>query len=336
MELVARALLSAPQQSPYPQLRYHSDPLLGFVLAPEQHAFNADQPVTINARGLRGPLTPYERVPGRRRLLFLGDSITFGWGVRDDDVVTARVAALLGEAGITAEVINTGVPGYNAEQEVTYLEHAGLRYAPDWVIVGVYWNDINDHTESRVDARGELVSRAAGWRAPLARAWQSETSYAVRNTLKRSRLLWAAREGWLALLATFTPDPYRAFRDDVLEGRATGEVEQGWQHLESAMRRIAMLAGRHGFAPLLVSFPIPLMLERSFPRSSYPARLHAVAARAGIPLLDLEPAFRAAYRGHDSLFHPYDASHPNAAGHAIAATEIVRFLLAAGERTAAE
>jgi len=275
MELVARALLPAPQQFPYPQLRYRADPLLGFALDPEQRAFNADQAVTINARGLRGPLVPYERVPGRQRLLFLGDSITFGWGVRDDEVVTARVVALLGEAGVAAEAVNTSVPGYNAEQEVTYLEHEGRRYGPDWVIVGVYWNDINDHAETRVGARGELTSGAAGWGAPLVRVWASETGYALRNALKHSRLLWAAREGWFAVLAALAPDAYGSFRSDVLEGRATEQVERGWQHLETSVQRIVTLADRHEFQPLLVSFPLPLMLQRSFPHSSYPARLRA-------------------------------------------------------------
>jgi len=35
-------------------------------------------PTTVNARGYRGALHPYDRTPGKTRLLMLGDSITFG------------------------------------------------------------------------------------------------------------------------------------------------------------------------------------------------------------------------------------------------------------------
>ena len=47
-----------------------------------------DKSVAINERGFRGPVVPYERTPGKHRLVFLGDSITFGYGVRDEEVVT--------------------------------------------------------------------------------------------------------------------------------------------------------------------------------------------------------------------------------------------------------
>src|SRR4051794_26480600 len=43
------------------------------------HLMNVD--VTINSRGLREAEIPYEKAPGTYRILALGDSLTFGWGV---------------------------------------------------------------------------------------------------------------------------------------------------------------------------------------------------------------------------------------------------------------
>ena len=153
-ELIARLVLPAPLPWRYPQVSYRPDSDVMFTLAPNQHAYSADKEVHINANGMRGQLIPYERTPGRTRLLFIGDSIAFGYGVRDEEVVTSRVAQLLGAQGVAPEVINASVPAYNTEQEVTLLEREGLRYRPDWVIVGVCWNDLSDKSHVRVSQDG--------------------------------------------------------------------------------------------------------------------------------------------------------------------------------------
>jgi lysophospholipase L1-like esterase len=329
LEVAARVLLPAPLPWRYPQARYRPEPALIFGLEPDQRGFTADKAVTINERGLRGAVVPYERTPGRLRLLFLGDSITFGYGVADDEVVSARVTALLDQQGVPAESINAAVPSYNTEQEVAYLEREGVRYAPDWVIVGVCWNDINDKSEVQVDAHGWLTTDAGTPETAFTRASESPFGYAVRNGLKRSRLLYGVLEGWRTLLGTLFPDGHMLFLTDVLEGRETPRITQGWQQLEAAVKRLKELASARGFRPLLVPFPVPLALDRPLPHSSYPARLRGIAEREGIAFIDLEPPFRAAYRGHESLFIPYDGDHPNGAGHALAAREIVGFLTAA-------
>src|SRR2546425_2932899 len=117
-EVVARLVLSAPLSWLYPQLRYRTDPELVFTLAPDQVAFAADKPVRTNSRNLRGRLFDFAPRAGYLRLLWLGDSIVFGFGVTDEEVVTRRVENRLEQIGIRTESINTGVPAYNTEQEV--------------------------------------------------------------------------------------------------------------------------------------------------------------------------------------------------------------------------
>jgi lysophospholipase L1-like esterase len=322
LELIARAIAPAPLPWRYPQLRYRADAATGFALAPNQHAFSADVPVTINERGLRGSVVPYERRAGRQRLLVLGDSIVFGYGVRDADVSSARLATLLDGA----EVINAGTPAYNTSQEVAFLETEGRRYRPDWVVVGVCWNDLSDKADVRVSPEGWLTSGADGPPPSRFARWlESENGYAVRNALKRSRLLFLGLEGTRALLGE-GHDPVEAMRADVLAGEATARTEPGWRRVAAAVDRLRALAAADGFHVMLVAFPIPLALDRPFPKSSYPARLERIGAAEGVPVVDLEPSFRAAYRGHESLFIPHDGDHPNAAGHAIAAREMATFI----------
>ncbi len=327
LELAARLVFPAPLAWNYPQTQYVADPKLIFTLQPNQRSFSADKRVAINERGFRGPVVPYERTPGKHRVVFLGDSITFGYGVRDDEVVTERVRALLAGGGIDVEVVNTAVPSYNTEQEVTSYELQGRRYRPDWIVVGVCWNDINDKSDVRVTASGELVDAHAASANTTAELRSSPTGYALRNALKRSRLLYGSLERWRAYWASRTLGDHMAVRMDVLNGRDTPRVAAGWSSVETALRRLQAMASEDGARILLVMFPIPMTLESDMPASSYPKRLAEFAAREGLPFVDLTDAYRKQFRGHESLFIAYDGDHPNAAGHDLAGAEIARVLL---------
>ena len=157
---------------------------------------------------------------------------------------------------------------------------------------------------------------------------ESPKGYAIRNGLKHFRLAYGVTESVRALHGEIFPDDHTLFRSEVLEGQGTERVRAGWQRVEAAVHRLAVLGDTSGFHTLIVAFPLPVVLDRSFPRSEYPSRLREIAKHERLLFLDLEPPFRAAYHGHESLFIPYDADHPNAAGHDLAAREIVAVLLA--------
>jgi hypothetical protein len=64
----------------------------------------------------------------RPRVLMLGDSITFGSGVRDEETFCALMAQRY-------DVVNLGVEGYGTDQELLKLEREGLAYHPDVVVL---------------------------------------------------------------------------------------------------------------------------------------------------------------------------------------------------------
>ena len=327
MELAARSVLPAPLPWLYPQLRYRPDPNLIFALAPRQIAYSADKRVEINEQGLRGAVVPYSRRVGRLRILFLGDSIVFGYGVREEEAVGSKVASLLKERGVAAEVINAGVPAYNSEQEVAYLETEGVSYNPDWVILGFCWNDINNQVGVRVSRDGWLTDEGVR-PSTLARIGESEIGYRLRNWLKSSRMLYAFSIGFGSLDRILHTDDHELFRAELLEGRDTQRVALGWRRVAEVLHRLEALETTRGFRVLVVAFPVPQALSNSFPMSSYPGKLWQIAEEEDLSFMDLEPVFRKFYRGHESLFIPYDGDHPNARGHLLAAQEISEFLTA--------
>jgi lysophospholipase L1-like esterase len=98
--------------------------------------------VQTNSIGLRdGPIGP--RQPGELRILVLGDSVAFGWGARNEDIFPRRLEVNLArDLGRPVRVINSGVGGYNTEQELAFLKLRGPEIAPDLVLLLYVYNDI--------------------------------------------------------------------------------------------------------------------------------------------------------------------------------------------------
>ncbi|NND67861.1 MAG: SGNH/GDSL hydrolase family protein [Halioglobus sp.] len=103
-----------------------------------------EQFVTINADGFRGPVVPKAKPAGIVRIVGIGDSQMFGWGVKDHETYLARMEARLTEdvPGCRWQTVNTAVPGYNTVMEVETLKVLGLDYQPDYVVVGFIGNDL--------------------------------------------------------------------------------------------------------------------------------------------------------------------------------------------------
>jgi len=116
-----------------------------------RHYVPGEYSVTIstNSSGMRSSREYELRKPTDvRRVLMLGDSFAFGFGVEDDEVISAVLEHLLNAQnndGQKFEVINLSVSGSGqAEQLVTYRE-LGRKYDADVVVLLYYDNDIGNN-----------------------------------------------------------------------------------------------------------------------------------------------------------------------------------------------
>jgi hypothetical protein len=100
---------------------------LGFEHVPNTQATLESVLVRINSWGLRGRPVTDKPQPGVRRILLLGSSIALGWGVPEDQTLSALLQKRFTDAGQRVEVLNAGVGNYNAER---YVERFLLRLAP--------------------------------------------------------------------------------------------------------------------------------------------------------------------------------------------------------------
>src|SRR5262249_32893265 len=108
-------------------------PEYGWTPRPSFRYMLAGSETTINRLGYRGREYPPEHGPGKTRIVMLGDSITFGFGVRDDETFSADLERL----DPALEVVNLGVQGYGTDQELLKLRAEGLASRPVGVVLHV-------------------------------------------------------------------------------------------------------------------------------------------------------------------------------------------------------
>ena len=101
--------------------------------------------VRINDKGLRDRPHSYERQNDTERILVLGDSFAWGYGVEESE----RFSQLL-EKSMDVEVINAGVSGYSTDQELLWHKNEGIKYETDLVILVVTGNDVGDNDQELV------------------------------------------------------------------------------------------------------------------------------------------------------------------------------------------
>ena len=134
--------------------RFVFDRLLGWRNIPGAEMSTLGRKLTINSKGLRDREYPYEKPAGTKRILVLGDSFTWGYGVADNEVFTEVLEADLQGRQPRFEVLNTGVLGWGTDQEYLYLVNEGLKYSPDYVILALY--SVNDPKNNHYSEQGGL------------------------------------------------------------------------------------------------------------------------------------------------------------------------------------
>ncbi len=298
----------------------YREPGAGFTLMkPYSHYEWQGIPVEINMHGLRGPDTTFKKPNGEYRILNLGDSVAMGWGVRQEETYGMRLEKMLntGAGGNQPyEVINAGVPGWNLENELSYLEAQGVLYEPDVLVLDVTLaNDINGKS-----------------------ALLRQNGSALIQWLRAHTYFW----------------PFLSIQMEWLQARAAGKdrisfidppIEAGkyfptdpdnpkWERIWGEIEAIDNTAKNNGASFILTLFPLEYqVLDENYPTTAQDF-LTAKAAEQNIPVVDLLPDFRRACQekpgGTCQLEDRYLFAdvwmHPSALGHQIAADELAKFV----------
>lgn len=93
---------------------------------------------SINSDGFRGE----DLEEGKKNIIMLGDSFTFGENVKDNETFSYLLQKKLNQVDKGYQVINMGVPGYGIFQEKILLERNFDRYIPKVVVLTIIEQDI--------------------------------------------------------------------------------------------------------------------------------------------------------------------------------------------------
>lgn len=321
-------------------IRPVDDPEIVYRLEPGTRGRFEGAPLRVNSDGFRGEEVVRPKPAGTWRLAALGDSNTFGWGVREEEaypaVLARALASLLADEPLATsddattatepalaarvEVLNLGTPGYNAVQEAAVFERHALALEPDAVVVLV---DVND---------------------ALLPVFLAEKDYLRLDRLEILELGRVLRPGFFSGESLLTIRSEFAYRPPeggmmVMDESVVPEHRRGlygWGPFERAHRRIAELCAERSI-PGRVVFPAHAIFEeatdREVDRDPDYDRPRALFAELGVPVTDAFPELRrlglAGGFGTADLCvdHPRDI-HPNAFRHALIARELLEPLAA--------
>lgn len=319
LELLFRMLMPgwAPMQADRSFWVY--DDLLGWShKANEKGTYNhPDFSVSVsnNPDGQRDLEYTVERIQGKNRMLVLGDSMGWGFGVELEE----RFSEILESKYPDWEVINASVSGYGTDQELLYYKHRGSKYQPDVVLVLFHPNDVRNVNRSTMywhnKPKFELVNGAlqlTGHPVPKPSIKQRLDRFFLGNTYFLSRL-------YRPLKST-----YWSFKRLLRGNKGGGDSNVAHPHaLTGALfQELQKATKENGSHLVVVSCPG----EEEQGGEEAIQYLTDVLSTAGIPYLSLDQAFEG--KGKATRFE-HDR-HWNVAGHRLAAEAIDSFLTEAG------
>ena len=262
----------------------------------------------INTRGFRGPDWPVPKPEGTRRILAVGDSSVFGFGVEDDQVFTAILNAELEDV----EVINAAVPGYSTYQVINLLEMKALAYEPDLLLIGTLWSDNN--FDSFVDR--EMLTAYASFNGAGARQ--------ARNLLRNSALyrLLDYRFRVARKLPAIRKVGWMVGRGEQI-GLRRVELNDYAANLETIVQMVHRQGGEVGFIILPNREDVAPVSEGPVAWSPYRQVMRDTAKRHGAFVIDA-PALFSESNDTETLF--LDEMHPTATGHSVIAQGVLAAL----------
>ena len=346
-EAVAQVLVGRGAAEDRPLLKFYGtsflvryDPVLGWRNPPGERvpAQGNQREIAIDSLGFRDREYPVRKAPGTFRVLVLGDSLTWGWGVGQDEVYPKLLERRLNDALAgrpPVEVIDAGVVGYGTDQEYLLFREVGPRLAPDLVVLYFYWNDLlNNNSSFQYEVPKPFFLDRGGAFVPA--------ESPVPRVVYRGREPWLLRpRAWLHGLASYRVLLTRA-QTRFAAARALGalglvRLEPATEQVgvypdpvERSVRLVAMLresvaASRARF--LCVRQPSWDQLAGLAPDGPLPPPDPLVKAllREKIPTLDLMPSLvRSGIRREE--FGQADNDHFNARGHAAVAEILYQYL----------
>lgn len=282
---------------------YDPDEFVFWRLRPNQDCFTKvdHRPVHINSRGTRGPEFEIPKPRGVVRVLSIGDSSTFGWGLSDEETYSRLLEKKLNAAGRKVEVINAGCNGWGYPQLKSFFKHYGRAFEADYLLIAGanYWTDFTE--EASPEFKRSMKRRVL-----------------LKNVVRRSAIYHFIFERQMSVLyfrlrARFVP------LDPTKEKNVSAQTYDPLKQIDKELRELVELARTNGVRPVMLTIPPNSWFTNKLAVDILETR-RKVCGEAGVPEVNLSrtnwpPAGKEFYLEGDAV-------HPNAAGNEAVAEEL--------------
>lgn len=294
-----------------------------------QHSLSGqDVVIRVNSIGLRyDELGP--KAPDEFRVLVLGDSITFGDFLSEEETWTRRMEALTKGRAKKVRFLNAGLPGAGTLEEFWLFQEIKGVVKPDLVLVGMYLNDAQNASLFYVKSLGPPWNRSRfltwvvarfqllekGWfknsrPGAIDPAWRE--SFAAGRKLQSGEM-FSTRDG-------FDFEIYNAYMDFGL-----GWNPKAWAEIERILESLSGAVRAEGAKVAVCLFPVHIQILGTVEDFRPQESARAMCARLGVPFFDPLPALRAdEAERHRKLL--YDHCHYTADGYELLARKTVAWL----------
>ena len=301
--------------------RFEYDATVGWKNAANIDTVPKDQGrVRTNSQGMRNDEDfPVEPVPGKPRLMIVGDSYSFGFGVSNEETYAYELARLMPDW----DVMNLAVSATGTDQHYLTYERQGEKFKPNIVLLGFYVLDYNRNPYSFRDYAKPMYVPQADGSLQLTHVPVPKPEDLIEQYRSGQKTIGGWHYSYLFALVN------KMLTDRVKRDRAPGSL--GRRTLTGIMENFSKRVKDNGATPVWVVFPIVDILENEVSKYQEISDFSkAEAKRLGMQVLDLEPVYRDYVEKHPnapSLWRPVQiGGHLSADGNKVSAQAIHAFL----------
>jgi lysophospholipase L1-like esterase len=275
---------------------------LSFAHARNRSAFLMGVQVSTNSHGLRDREYSLAKPAGVYRIVMLGDSTTFGWGVPEDQTAAKILERELNKTsspvGQRFEVLNAGVGNYDTVQEYNHYLVFDRAFHPDLVILQYF---INDAEPVPTERNPGLLGR----------------SYLLAITISRYDAvlrLTGVRPNWEAYYSSL-------YRDD----------SPGFKAAQKALHGLAADTKRDGARLLVTIIPELHQINNAYPFVAEHQKIKDTVAADQVPIIDLINGLRG-HGAESSLWVTPADDHPNGKANSLMVAQILPWVISDAHR----
>ena len=192
------------------------DSVLGHVHKKNKEATLQKVEINLNSYGMRSP----EPNPDKKKILFIGSSISLGWGIENEDSYAEIVNNKLNKEALNYQVLNASVGNYNTFRYVENFLTNQTAIDPEIIVINYFLND------------AEILPMGSG-------------NFLLKNSELAASLTMAIKK-MAASKSEDLQDYYNALYN---------QENRGFQIMENSLAKLSQYANTNGIKVYLVLIP---------------------------------------------------------------------------------